>query len=569
MQTQDRVGQQFGNYRLTRLIGKGGYAEVYLAEHVLLNNLQYAIKVLTGTNLREEQREEFLAEARTIANLQRLCAHIVQIYDFGIEGTEHNGIPYFVMEYATGGTLRKHYPREMPLDRIVFYVKQIAEALQCAHDQHPPIIHCDIKPENMLLRGPDHLLLSDFGVAMTGKTSSQKIPTKEMPVVGTATYIAPERFSKRTGRASDQYSLGIVVYEWLAGSPPFEGIDLEVCYKQIAEPPPDLYPTYPHVTPEIEDVVMRALKKKPEDRYPAVKAFAQAFEHALNSVLQRDQQGQQQLGSALNAQALPPQSQASQVMLPEDELTATRPTRPQAQPAVQAIQSQVIQHSAPSAPVPVEQSPIQPPAQSVAVPIPVPAQSVSVPLPVQVPSPQRLPLAMRPEVKQPPIHLNLPPSDPRQPHFSATTEPFTQRSITSSTASRRGRKGGVREFFELASFFDWDPNYSLFIYGGIISNVLSAFIVGLILRNPSIQLGGPILTFTLFALSVFAVERILAAFFAVLVAVYWLIAGWIIASFLFTSALHANAVLLIVFISIILCGTSLCLHIWYIAKRNI
>src|SRR5437762_3243675 len=113
MQMQDLVGQQFGNYRLTRLIGRGGYAQVYLAEHIHLDNLQHAIKVLTGAYLMDEQREEFLAEARTVANLQRLNSHIVQIHDFGIQSlgnTADSGIPYFVMEYAAEGTMRNLYP---------------------------------------------------------------------------------------------------------------------------------------------------------------------------------------------------------------------------------------------------------------------------------------------------------------------------------------------------------------------------------------------------------------------------------------------------------------------------
>src|SRR5947209_14430378 len=222
MQTQDRMGQQFGNYRLTRLIGRGGYAEVYLAEHLYLNKQRQAIKVLTGTDVKDYLREEFLAEARTIANLQHLNSHIVQIIDVGIQpqadedGTE-SGIPYFVMEYAPEGTLRDLYPHgtEVPLERMVFYVKQIAEALQCAHDQNPPIVHRDIKPENMLLRSHDHLLLSDFGIAVTGMTGPQMKPAGKIMITGTVDYMAPERFSGYARRASDQYSLGIVVYEWL------------------------------------------------------------------------------------------------------------------------------------------------------------------------------------------------------------------------------------------------------------------------------------------------------------------------------------------------------------------
>ena len=305
MQIQDRVGQQFGNYRLMQLIGKGGYAEVYLAQHIRLTNLQHAIKVLTGTNLRDEQKEEFLLEARTVANLQRLSLHIVQILDFGIQD---NSIPYIVMEYAREGTLRSLYPRntKAPLERVVFYVKQIAEALQCAHDQIPPIVHRDIKPENMLLRSIDHVLLSDFGIAIAGKTGPL-MPIKERGVIGTSSYIAPERLSGHTRRASDQYSLGIVVYEWLSGSLPFDGTDRDICYQHLVTKPPSLYPACPGMTKAIEEVVMRTLAKNPEDRYPTVQAFALDLEAAVVSAPQ--QQHQMPTISLMATLPIPPKPQ--------------------------------------------------------------------------------------------------------------------------------------------------------------------------------------------------------------------------------------------------------------------
>jgi len=295
MQTKKtRAGQQFGNYRLTRRIGKGGYAEVYLAEHVVLNNNLRAIKVMTGTNLPDYQREGFLTEARTISNLQH--PHIVQIYDVDIQAIKDEDgeiieIPYLIMEYAAEGTLRDLYPHEkiVPLAEIVFYVNQIAEALQYAHDQSPPIVHRDVKPENMLLRSRDHVLLSDFGIAATGQTGPLAMPTKI--VAGTATYIAPERFSHHLRRASDQYSLAIVVYEWLCGYCPFDGTSEEICYKQISAQPP---PLYPRVTLEIENAVMRALAKNPDDRYPTVQEFARALEKAIQSALFQQQQQQRQ-----------------------------------------------------------------------------------------------------------------------------------------------------------------------------------------------------------------------------------------------------------------------------------
>ncbi len=287
---QSRVGEQFGNYRLIQLLGVGGYAEVYLAEHIHLPNLQHAIKILTGAHLKDEKRDEFLVEAQTISKLQLLNPHIVQIKDFGVQPDPqgaNGGTPYLVMEYAREKTLRHIYPRGTPvlLERILFYTQQIAEALQCVHDQTPKIVHRDIKPENILLRSLDHALLSDFGIAITGATSSQGVG-RAKGLIGTATYMAPERLQGQTRRASDQYSLGIMVYEWLRGEPPFKGTDSEILVQHLKDQPPDLFPTCPHVTPEIEAVVIRTLDKDPEARYPSVQAFANALEKAVQAALQ-------------------------------------------------------------------------------------------------------------------------------------------------------------------------------------------------------------------------------------------------------------------------------------------
>jgi len=139
----DRVGQQLGNYRLIHLLGKGNFAEVYLGEHIHLNT-QAAIKVLHGQLARNDV-EGFLTEARLIAHLRH--PHIIQVLDFGVE----DDIPFLVMDYAPHGNLRQRHPRgtQLPLDTINSYVKQLASALQYAHDKG--LIHRDIKPENILL----------------------------------------------------------------------------------------------------------------------------------------------------------------------------------------------------------------------------------------------------------------------------------------------------------------------------------------------------------------------------------------------------------------------------------
>lgn len=202
----DRVGQQLGHYRLTRLLGRGGFAEVYLAEHLRLNT-QVAIKIL-HTSLEDDDVASFLREAKIIAHLKH--PHIVRVLDFEIE----NHTPYLVMDYLPNGNVRRSYPKgtPLPLVTIVSYIKQVASALQYAHDQQ--LIHRDIKPENILLDHDNTLVLSDFGIALMAQSSRYQ-STQE--VAGTAAYMAPEQFQGKPRLASDQYSLGVVIYEWLTG----------------------------------------------------------------------------------------------------------------------------------------------------------------------------------------------------------------------------------------------------------------------------------------------------------------------------------------------------------------
>ncbi len=160
----DRVGQQFGNYRLVTLLGQGGYAEVYLGQHVRLE-LQAAIKVL-HTHLTVQEAAHFQQEAQTIAKLTH--PFIVRVFDFDVQ----EGVPFLVMDYAPGGSLRRRYPKGslVPLAQIVSSVKQVAAALQYAHEHK--FIHRDVKPENMLLGRHEEVLLSDFGLAAFAHSSA-------------------------------------------------------------------------------------------------------------------------------------------------------------------------------------------------------------------------------------------------------------------------------------------------------------------------------------------------------------------------------------------------------------
>ncbi len=265
----DRVGQQIGNYRLIRQLGRGGFADVYLGEHLYLNT-KAAIKVLQ-TRLAESDLQSFISEARTIASLTH--TRIIRVLDFGVE----EDTLFLVMEYAPNGTLRERFPKgaQLPLANIVPFVKQVAEALQYAHDRR--VIHRDIKPENMLLGQYYDVLLSDFGIAVVSQTSHHQL-TQE--VVGTAAYMAPEQLQGKPRPASDQYALGIVVYEWLTGDLPFHGTFTEVASQHLFVPPPPLRTKIPDIWPEVEEVLRVALAKDPQQRFMQIQAFATALELA-------------------------------------------------------------------------------------------------------------------------------------------------------------------------------------------------------------------------------------------------------------------------------------------------
>ena len=265
----NRVGQQLGNYRLTRLLGDGGFAEVYLGEHKELGT-QAAIKVLKAS-LPASEVQNFRTEATTIAKL--IHPHIVRVFDFGISGNT----PFMVMDYAPNGTLEQQHPTgtPVPLNTIVSYVKQVAEALQYAHNTK--IIHRDVKPGNMLIGQRNEILLSDFGIAVIAHSTHSMIMQDK---AGTLAYMAPEQLQGQPVVASDQYALGIVVYAWLCGEVPFHGTVLEMLTQHLSVAPPPLHPKVPTISATVEQVVLKALAKDPKQRYPSVQEFAQALEQS-------------------------------------------------------------------------------------------------------------------------------------------------------------------------------------------------------------------------------------------------------------------------------------------------
>ncbi len=330
----DRTGQKLGNYLLTRSLGQGGFAEVYLGQHIYLKT-QAAIKVLMTQLSGEDDTESFLNEARTIANL--IHPNIVRVLEFGID----DKTPYLVMDYAPNGTMRQRYPKKTRVEPLVIvpYVKQIAAGLQYAHDQK--LIHRDIKPENLLIGRHNEILLSDFGIALVAQSSRYQ---STQDVVGTVAYMSPEQIQGKPRPASDQYSLGIVVYEWLSGERPFNGSFTELCTQHMFAPPTPLRGRVPAISPGLEQVVNTALAKDPKQRFATVQAFANALEQASKDTPSIQNQPFQVVPSSLPP---PPSfapaqlaSMATSAAVPQSENIPSPPPPPSYSYATQQVQEQ-------------------------------------------------------------------------------------------------------------------------------------------------------------------------------------------------------------------------------------
>ncbi len=268
---RDLIGQQLGNYRLVKLLGSGGFAKVYLDQHVQIDTQQAAIKVLYLTGV---DPHKFRQEAQTIASLKH--PNIIRLFDF----SDQQDMPYLVMDYAPNGSLGTRHAagEKVPLATVVQYIIQIANALQHAHGMH--IIHRDIKPDNVLLGSHGELLLSDFGIAVLSKTGRATV-NAPAGTAGTPYYMAPEMFRGKPDKASDQYALAVMVYQWLSGTLPFsEGDFIQLGYQHAHEPVPPLRNKAPLVSEEVETVVMKALAKDLSQRFVTVQAFATALEQA-------------------------------------------------------------------------------------------------------------------------------------------------------------------------------------------------------------------------------------------------------------------------------------------------
>jgi hypothetical protein len=268
------VGTQLGKYEIQAEIGRGGMGLVYQGYDHLLDR-QVAIKVLAPHLVWEPGFvERFLREARSAARLKH--ASIVTIFDVGQQDNRY----YIVMEYLEGLTLADLIRQRgaLPLDEIASITRQVAGALDYAH--HYGLVHRDVKPGNVVIDPSGRATLTDFGVARAGQETRL---TTTGALIGTPQYMSPEQAQgDEVGHEADIYSLGVVVYEMLAGRTPFDATTPHaVLHQLIYDPPPSLSTVRPDLPSQLDSVLDTALAKQPTARYQSAGAFATALEGVL------------------------------------------------------------------------------------------------------------------------------------------------------------------------------------------------------------------------------------------------------------------------------------------------
>ena len=267
------TGRILGQYEVLDVIGHGGMGEVYKGYS---DDQLAAIKVLpqkfTG---QPDFRKRFAREAETITLLQH--PNIVKMYAYG---ETEDGIPYMAMEYIEGQELNDLLKERgsLPLETALQLIGELAVALDYAHSKG--FVHRDIKPSNIMVRsdpeGRLHPVLMDFGVAKIQDAHTRLTGTG---AVGTIDYMAPEQIKEAgsVDNRADIYAMGLLLYEMLTGQRPFQGNPAQVMFAHLQQPPPDPRKANPTIPGQIADVILRALSKRPDDRYPT----AQAMAHAL------------------------------------------------------------------------------------------------------------------------------------------------------------------------------------------------------------------------------------------------------------------------------------------------
>jgi branched-chain amino acid transport system substrate-binding protein len=273
------TGQSIGRYRIIEQLGEGGMATVYKAYDSRLER-DVAIKVIRidqfAPAVLERVLKRFEREAKALARLTH--TNIVHVNDYG----EHEGIPYLVMDYLPGGTLKQRLGKPMSWQQAVHLLLPIAEALDYAHDQN--IIHRDVKPSNILLTQRGQPMLTDFGIAKILEGEDTTGLTGTGMGLGTPEYMAPEQWTGQAGPLSDLYSLGVVLYELVTGRKPYTAdTPAAIMLKQANDPLPRPRQFAPDLPEAMEKVLFKALAKQPEDRYQSMGEFTAALDKVLTA----------------------------------------------------------------------------------------------------------------------------------------------------------------------------------------------------------------------------------------------------------------------------------------------
>jgi serine/threonine protein kinase len=278
------VGKQVGDYSVTGRIGEGGMGAVYLAEDE--DGKKYALKVLlTAQGENEEFKRRFERESRYASSLNH--PNIVRVHEFG----ESNGQAYMIMEYVEGRDLASEIAAgQLSPARTIAILEQIANALDAVHETG--LYHRDVKPANVLVADDEETgelrpRLTDFGLSKQPSQDSSPLTSAGF-FVGTCQYVAPEQIlAKDLDHRVDVYSLGCLLYECLAGEPPFKRPrEEQVLYAHIQDPPPKLTELRPDLPAEIDDVIAKSLAKDPDERYASCGELVEGAREALAPVLQ-------------------------------------------------------------------------------------------------------------------------------------------------------------------------------------------------------------------------------------------------------------------------------------------
>ncbi|HZU39221.1 MAG TPA: serine/threonine-protein kinase, partial [Gemmataceae bacterium] len=273
---EEKPFPSIAGYEIVMELGRGGMGVVYLARQIDLKRLVALKVILAGNHASPKELARFRSEAEAVARLQH--PSIVQIHDIG----EQDGLPYFSLEYVAGGSLDKRMDGSMPEPRSTAQLMAVlARAVHYAHQRG--IIHRDLKPSNILLTADGAPKITDFSLAKLLDNDTSLTPTDA--VIGTPNYMSPEQAAGHTrdaGPAADIFSLGAILYELLAGRPPFKGTTLLDTLEQLRTR--EAIPAArfrAHLPSELDIITLKCLEKNPEKRYPSALALAQDLERFL------------------------------------------------------------------------------------------------------------------------------------------------------------------------------------------------------------------------------------------------------------------------------------------------